>query len=155
MKHLVNQVPCEPSTGLTTSDANTLITSVGDVFTALATSSGQAIYEFDSEMPAFSEEADAIDFVPLLPQETTFIVKFYVDRDVDIQGTCVRIEQSGEFTSRDVITFDTSLKRGWNDVTLALELREFEGGRVFETTGVYTTGVVPDETQLFIFPAGQ
>lgn len=146
---------CEPRATLTASDPNTLFKDIGGTFTGLATSSEQVIYELDSETPAFPEDANALNFVPLPSQQITFVVKFYVDRDVDIQGTCTLIDEDDVegITFRGITLIDLELKRGWNEATLVVEIRELEGGRVIENRTTVTTGVVSADTILVIFPA--
>ncbi|MEM7736281.1 MAG: hypothetical protein AAF267_10865 [Deinococcota bacterium] len=139
---------CAPSATVTISDSDTRIKDLGLSFVGLATESGQPIFEFDSETPAFPQTVEEIaNFGPKL----TSVVKLYADRDVDVRGTCTLVEQEGDITSRIIGTYDLELKRGWNDATFVLEGRELDGGRVFETTNTITTGIEPDETTLFIF----
>lgn len=139
---------CAPGATATISNLDAQIKDIGTSFAGLATESGQVIYEFDSETPAFPQ---TVDEILLFGPELTSVVKFYVDRDVDVKGTCTFIEEEDGITFRTTGTFDLELERGWNDATLVLEGRELEGGRVLETINTVTTGVTPDETTLFIF----
>jgi hypothetical protein len=139
---------CEPGTTVTISNLDTRMKDLGLSFTGLATESGLPISEFDSRTPAFPQTAEELRN---FGTELTSIVKLYVDRDVDIEGTCTFIAEEVGFTSRTIGTYDLELTRGWNDVTFVLEGPELGGGRVRETINTITMGITPDDTTLFVF----
>ncbi|MEM7736280.1 MAG: hypothetical protein AAF267_10860 [Deinococcota bacterium] len=144
---------CIPNSTLTVSDLAAKAYVLGSFFQGLATSSQQGIYEFDSQTPAFPQDTNAIDWVSVAPDRIVLVTRFYSDRDVIIEGLCDIEEEEDGSILRIKSNFDLALRRGWNYVTLTFSSKIFNNGAIFETRSIYTLGVIPEETTLFIFPA--
>jgi hypothetical protein len=144
---------CNANSTLTVSNPTAKVYVVGSFFQGLATSSQQGIYEFDSQTPAFPQDTNAVDWVSVAPDRIVLVTRVYSDRDVTIKGLCATEEEEDGSILRATGNFDLALRRGWNYVTLTFSSEIFNNGAIFETRSIYTLGVIPEETTLFVFPS--